>query len=45
MNIIYLGKILKKFANDMRLKRIPNITDKQRILYDYWKDLEKIFSI
>ena len=45
MNIIYLGKIFKKFANDMRLKRIPNITDKQRILYDYWKDLEKIFSI
>ena len=36
---------IKKFANDVRLKKVNNPTDKQRILYDYWKDLEKIISI
>ena len=36
---------IKKIENDTRLKKVNNPTDKQRILYDYWKGLEKIISI
>ena len=36
---------IKKIVNDVRLKKVNNPTDKQRILYDYWKDLEKVISI
>ena len=36
---------IKKIANDMRLKKVNYSTDKQRILHDYWKDLEKIVNI
>ena len=39
------GEDIKNFANDMRLKKVKNPTSKQRILHDYWKDLEKILSI
>ena len=32
-----LSKDINNFANDMRLKKIANPNDKQKMLYDYWK--------
>ena len=36
---------IKKFANDMRLNKVNNPSDKQKILYDYWKELEENIRI
>ena len=36
---------IKKFANDMRLNKVNNPSNKQKILYDYWKELEENIRI
>ena len=35
------SKDINDFANDMRLKKISNPGDNQKMMYDYWKRLKK----
>ena len=39
------NKGIKNFVIDMRSKKIANPSDKQKKLYGYWKELEKILRV